>query len=312
MAKKVAVIMLFLSWWIAAAMAQQQPPVRYIMPGQQVKLTAAPLNAPRYQWYRDGIPLTGTFQEEYITSVPGRYTVEAYNGEGCVSDLSDAVIIALITGGAPDADMQINKTADNGAFKINSIFNYYLTVVNNGPADATGIVVTDKLPRQVSLDLLSVPTIGTAAYQLSDHSILWKMNGLQAGMTASLAIRVKVLEAGPIANTATVTATEKDNALQNNTSTHQLLILPLHIPNAITPNGDGINDVFIITGLEQYPENELTILNRWGNHVFEQKGYTQSWSGKGLTEGTYFYLLRVKDGNGRWQDFKGYITLLKP
>ncbi|MBO9733008.1 MAG: gliding motility-associated C-terminal domain-containing protein [Chitinophaga sp.] len=308
---KISVIILVLSWWTAVAMAQS-PPVRYIMPGQQVKLTANPVNAPRYQWYRDGIAITGAFLPEYTTATPGRYTVEVYNGEGCVSDLSSPVIIAEITGRGPDADMQINKTADNGTFKINSTFSYYLTVVNNGPADATGITVTDKLPRQVTLDLLSVPTMGAATYQSQDHTVLWKMNGLQAGQTASLAIRVKVLEAGQITNTATVSAAEKDNVLPNNNSTHQLLILPLHIPNAITPNGDGVNDVFVISGLEQYPENELTILNRWGNHVFEQKGYTQNWSGKGLNEGTYFYLLRVKDGNGRWQEFKGYITLLKP
>ena len=311
MRKKISVIILFLSWWTAAAMAQQ-PPVRYIMPGQQVKLTASPVNAPRYQWYRDGMPVNGAFLQEYLTAVPGRYTVEIYNREGCVSDLSAPVMIVEITRGGTDADMQINKTADNGAFKINSTFNYYLTVVNNGPATATGIVVTDKLPRQVALDLLSVPTIGTAAYQQNDHTVLWKLSSLPNGTTASLAISVKVLEAGQIANTATVTAAEKDNVLQNNNSTHQLLILPLHIPNAITPNGDGVNDVFVVSGLEQYPENELTILNRWGNHVFEQKGYTQNWSGKGLNEGTYFYLLRVKDGNGHWQDFKGYITLLKP
>jgi gliding motility-associated-like protein/uncharacterized repeat protein (TIGR01451 family) len=311
MRKKISVIILFLSWWTAAAMAQQ-PPVRYIMPGQQVKLTAGPVSAPRYQWYRDGMPINGAFLQEYLTATPGTYTVECYNREGCVSDLSSPVIIAEITGGGTDADMQINKTADNGAFKINSTFNYYLTVVNNGPSTASGIVITDKLPRQVALDLLSVPAIGTATYQQNDHTVLWKLNSLATGSTASLAIRVKVLEAGQITNTATVTALEKDKVLQNNNSTHQLLVLPLHIPNAITPNGDGVNDVFVISGLEQYPENELTILNRWGNHVFEQKGYTQNWSGKGLNEGTYFYLLRVKDGNGHWQDFKGYITLLRP
>lgn len=311
MGKKITVIILFLGWWATSALAQS-PPVRYIMPGQQVKLTAAAANALHYLWYRDGMPIAGATQAEYITATPGRYTVEAYNGNDCMSELSDPVIIAEITGRGPDADMQISKTADKGTIRLNTSFNYYLTVVNNGPANATGILITDKLPRYLAMDLLSVPTTGTATYEANAHTVLWKMNNLQTGATASLSIRVKVLEPGLITNTATVTANENDNVLQNNTSTHQLKVLALHIPNAITPNGDGVNETFIIGGLELYPENELTILNRWGNHVFEQKGYTQNWSGKGLNAGTYFYLLRVKDENGHWQEFKGYITLLKP
>ncbi|MEI3801993.1 MULTISPECIES: T9SS type B sorting domain-containing protein [unclassified Chitinophaga] len=311
MGKKITVIFLILGWWMTSAWSQS-PPVRYIMPGQQVKLTATATNAQYYQWYRDGVSITGATLAEYVTATPGRYTVEAYNGNDCMSEPSEAVIIAEITGRGPDADLQITKTGDKGNIRVNSTFNYYLTVVNNGPANATGIVVTDKLPRYLAMDLLSVPTMGSATYEANDHTVLWKMNSLQKGMTASLSIKVKVLEPGLVSNTATVTATEDDNVLQNNTSTHQLKVLALHIPNAITPNGDGVNEVFIISGLELYPENELTILNRWGNHVFEQKGYTQNWNGKGLNAGTYFYLLRVKDENGHWQEFKGYISLLKP
>lgn len=88
--------------------------------------------------------------------------------------------------------------------------------------------------------------------------------------------------------------------------------LDLKIPDVITPNADGKNDYFVIKGLERYAENELIILNRWGNHVFEERKYNQRWNGNGLSEGTYFYLLRVKDESGQWQVFKGYITLIRP
>src|SRR3546814_12172771 len=81
--------------------------------------------------------------------------------------------------------------------------------------------------------------------------------------------------------------------------------------NVITPNGDGKNDRLVIPGLDSFVENELVILNRWGNHVFEKKGYEHDWTGEGLTEGTYYYLLRVKTATGDWQAFKGYITLLR-
>ncbi|WP_231491398.1 Ig-like domain-containing protein [Pedobacter sp. Leaf170] len=86
----------------------------------------------------------------------------------------------------------------------------------------------------------------------------------------------------------------------------------IKIPTLFTPNGDGINDVFEIRGLNQYQDNELTIVNRWGNEVFRQKGYQNTWSGEGLNEGTYYYLLRVKRiGSNEYEVFKGYVTLIR-
>ncbi|SDD06159.1 Calx-beta domain-containing protein [Pedobacter soli] len=86
----------------------------------------------------------------------------------------------------------------------------------------------------------------------------------------------------------------------------------LTIPNLFTPNGDGNNDTFEIIGLNQYQANELTIVNRWGNEVFRAKGYQNNWTGEGLNEGTYYYLLRVKKANtNAFEVYKGYITLIR-
>lgn len=86
----------------------------------------------------------------------------------------------------------------------------------------------------------------------------------------------------------------------------------LLIPNLFTPNGDGTNDVFEIRGIQQFAANDLIIVNRWGNEVFKQTNYQNTWTGQGLNEGTYYYVLRVKESlNGDWQIFKGYITLIR-
>ncbi|WP_169306843.1 gliding motility-associated C-terminal domain-containing protein [Pedobacter polaris] len=86
----------------------------------------------------------------------------------------------------------------------------------------------------------------------------------------------------------------------------------LVIPNLFTPNGDGTNDVFEIRGLEHFAANDLLVVNRWGNEVFKQTNYKNTWAGEGLNEGTYFYVIRVKENqNSEWQVFKGYITLMK-
>jgi len=86
----------------------------------------------------------------------------------------------------------------------------------------------------------------------------------------------------------------------------------LFIPNLFTPNGDGNNDAFEIRGLELFTRNDLIIVNRWGNQVYKSDNYRNDWTGEGLNEGTYYYILRVKEGTGGdWQIFKGYITLIR-
>ncbi len=83
----------------------------------------------------------------------------------------------------------------------------------------------------------------------------------------------------------------------------------LLIFTGVSPNDDGINDVFYIQGVDGFPENELIIFNRWGNEVYRKQGYLNDWSGtykdKLLPDGTYFYIF--KDGHGN--TYSGYLQL---
>ena len=81
------------------------------------------------------------------------------------------------------------------------------------------------------------------------------------------------------------------------------------IPNIFTPNNDGLNDVFKITGLESYPGSQLIIFNRWGNEVYRADNYLNDWNGSGLAEGTYYYILNRKEHNGSTTAFKGWVFL---
>jgi gliding motility-associated-like protein len=72
------------------------------------------------------------------------------------------------------------------------------------------------------------------------------------------------------------------------------------VPNTFTPNGDGINDVWEIEGLSTYPESVMEVYNRYGQRVFNSRGYTRPWdgklNGKALPVGTYYYIInRNKD-----------------
>jgi gliding motility-associated-like protein len=116
---------------------------------------------------------------------------------------------------------------------------------------------------------------------------------------------------GIIKNTASVVAIEEDPAIGDNQSTDEKEVTGLKVPNVYTPNGDNVNDAFEIRGLELYPENEISIINRWGNIIYDKKNYKNDWDGNGLDEGTYFYILKVRATTGTWHTYKGYTTLLR-
>ena len=51
------------------------------------------------------------------------------------------------------------------------------------------------------------------------------------------------------------------------------------IATAITPNGDGVNDAWILGGLEFFTDSKINVYNRWGQNVFSSTGYNTQWDG---------------------------------
>ncbi len=70
-----------------------------------------------------------------------------------------------------------------------------------------------------------------------------------------------------------------------------LKIVPrdLYIPNVFTPNEDGKNDNYVISGMEGYDRVKLVIVDRFGYELFRAENYKNEWTGGGLKEGTYYY-----------------------
>ena len=85
----------------------------------------------------------------------------------------------------------------------------------------------------------------------------------------------------------------------------------LEMPNAYSPNGDGFNDFFIVHGIESYPNNVFTVINRWGNEVYTKEDYANEWNGNNnnggqVPDGTYFVILDINEGD---IILKGYVDL---
>lgn len=86
------------------------------------------------------------------------------------------------------------------------------------------------------------------------------------------------------------------------------------IYNGFSPDGDGINDSWIIGNIDDFHSNAVSIFNRWGNKVWNTTNYnntTNFWNGKNdngasLTSGTYFYIIELDNGTGVK---KGWVEL---
>ncbi len=92
------------------------------------------------------------------------------------------------------------------------------------------------------------------------------------------------------------------------------------IPNLFSPNGDGIDDLWVIPGIESTPENRVTIYNRYGNRIIQIDGYNnldRVWDGQsdsgivlsadqGVPDGTYFYIIEFGEGA---PVIKGFIVI---
>jgi gliding motility-associated-like protein len=86
-----------------------------------------------------------------------------------------------------------------------------------------------------------------------------------------------------------------------------------------SPSGDGINETWVIVDIERYPNNSVKVFNRWGNMVFETKGYNNhdnSWAGQSngkltlgsldVPDGSYFYVIDLGDGS---KPIGGYVFI---
>lgn len=281
-----------------------------ITKGSSLTLKANTKNAQHFQWFKDGTPILNAVLNSYTVSDAGLYTVIAFSATDCSSEISDPISIIVEPKQTLLADISIVKLTELTRIKINDAVTYTLKINNKGPEIANNIVVEDPLPD--GLEFVEIPFVTgvNSQFNSAKNTATWEIKQLNKGESLDLKLVVKAINPGNVKNVAFVKADETDPNLTDNTSDAIIETMELKIPNVFTPNFDGKNDYFEIPGLENYPENEIVILNRWGSHVFEQKHYDNKWTGEGLHEGTYFYILTIKMMD-KQEIFKGYITLIR-
>lgn len=150
------------------------------------------------------------------------------------------------------------------------------------------LVANDSLIQDVNINLVAQPENGRVDI-LDDQRVRYEPN---VNFVGSDRFFYELCSAGCACSLAEVTI-EVGNDAQ------------CDIPSIITPNNDGINDVFAVPCLldeNQYPNSQLVIINRWGDEVYRSpRPYPNDWNGQfngeDLAPGTYFYLLDYGDGS---------------
>ncbi len=90
----------------------------------------------------------------------------------------------------------------------------------------------------------------------------------------------------------------------------------LELPNAFTPNGDGVNDVFRVKeGYESIISFEAAVFNRWGRKLYEWKELDGGWDGKNggteVPDGAYYLVVKARGADGRNYNIKKVINILR-
>ncbi len=182
----------------------------------------------------------------------------------------------------------------------NCLFKSFATV--GGPD--TSIVITPKVVDESCTGTKDGSIKLTVKGGTAPYNYTWVPTGNTANQTNLSAgeYKVTVTDANACVNNATFTLKEFCKNGGDN------------IDNTITPNGDGKNDVWVVNGLDKFPNNEVFIFNRWGSIVFSKKPYDNSWYGQNsggaeLPSGAYYYLIKLNDPDNN--TISGAITIIR-
>jgi len=167
------------------------------------------------------------------------------------------------------------------------------------------------------LELASLATAATEQNEKAAVAGADRGKSLQTHFTP-LALQANQYQIAPISNitlpsVTPISTSAKDDPVVQQFDEETLAYeepVKLEIPNVFTPNGDGVNDFFIIKGIENCHIRQLTIYNRAGQTVYRSNSYENNWNGDNCADGVYYYQLTT-DNHGIQQTLTGSITIIR-
>ncbi|MCL6259317.1 gliding motility-associated C-terminal domain-containing protein [Aquiflexum sp. TKW24L] len=208
-------------------------------------------------------------------------------------------------------DLKLTKEVSANIVAKGRSFSYKLSVENVSETKATVVILSDTLPLGVKYKSATASK-GEVSFDIAANAVVLEIDEILPAEKITLEIEVIAESIASIVNVANVDSNEKDSNPIDNTASASHRQLDFSIPNAFSPNGDGINEEWVVKGLlDIYPNNRLVIVNRLGVEVYKTNNYKNDWNGQGVGEGTYFYQLSLTSQDGREEVFTGYLTVIK-
>lgn len=299
------------------------------------------LNDGSVEVFASGVaPLTYSFNNGVFQSSPilsgttGTITIDIQDGNGCIlssiavidsaeainlnssslnascgQDNGSATVMASGGTGAYTYQWNDNQFQTNNV-AINLAAGSYAVVVtdDNGCVDSTTVVINSGSTMVVNVDVTHESCPGE-----EDGIIATSVTGGQTPYAYSWSNgdSTAVIENLSVGD-YTLTVSDADACIVT-------LIIPIeneggdciHIPTAISPNGDGANDTWVIGGLEEYPEAIVEIYNRWGSLLYSTNNYQNDWDGtyegENVSAGVYYYVIKITEETS----YTGSITVIR-
>lgn len=197
--------------------------------------------------------------------------------------------------------------------------------IKSGPSTSSGIAANSNYNGMSDIRLLDASLSKLAPGQSETITLILNITPNAVRSVTNSAIGLGLGSQGPIARDTSQTGSEPDpdgdlNATENGENIPTVVELPdvnLFIPEVFTPDGDGRNDFFVLKGIEGRTV-KLTVFNRWGNKVYSNDAYDNTWAGvpnvsglvigsNKLPQGTYYYIVEFEDGAD--DPINGYVVL---
>jgi gliding motility-associated-like protein len=295
--------------------------------GGSVTLTASAGSS--YLWS------TGATTQAITVSTAGNYNVRVTNANGCFATSANTTVTvnalptATITAGGATTFCQggsvvltsnagssylWSNNATTQSITANTSGNYTVTVTNANGCSTTSAVRTVTVNPLPVLTVTATPTSVSRGFNTQLNVTGSNLGTFAWTPTANLSSTTIANPIARVMSTTTYTVTVASSAgctATGNVTVTALDDLKITSTNVFTPNGDGINDKFVIKNLDAYPNNKLQVMDRTGKVIYEKLNYANDWNGmvngKLLTKDTYFFILIV---NGQVLK-KGTVTLVR-
>lgn len=215
-----------------------------------------------------------------------------------------------------DSDIEITTNLVDQDLTLGEELSYDIVVKNVGRDIAVNINLEESIPSGFTLKSAQASKVIT-----SDNNS-WKYHIINLDKNQEEKIRV-VLQSNRVGiyQIAQIEAlvNNDENLLNNRLYGNTIQVKDrranesnIYIPSVMTPNGDGINDMFEISGLGQYIHKvRVVIYDKTSTIVYRNDDYKNNWNGGNLPIGAYGYLVEGLDNEGKPVEFSGYISIVR-